>query len=454
MRSIRTILIANRGEIARRIIRTCNRLQIRTVAIYSDADRGAPYVNEATVSHRLKGYESRDTYLNIPRILEIAEEESVDAIHPGYGFLSENADFARSVEEKGIRFIGPGADAISIMGIKVESRKKVISVGVPIVPGYDGEDFKTGAGELGYPVLIKASAGGGGRGMRKVYSEDELFTQLEGAKREALSFFANDSVFLEKLILSPRHIEVQIFGDEYGNTIHLYDRDCSIQRRNQKIIEEAPAPNLSEDVRQKLYEYACRAASSIGYVNAGTVEFVLDESQNIYFLEMNTRLQVEHPVTEAITGLDLVELQIRIAGGESLKDIFPNGTVPMKKGSAIELRVCSEEGFLDSKPGSGRIHLFQYSGDSRLDSGVETGNTISIYYDSMIAKLISFGDTREDALQNSLDNLKKLIILGIPTNLKLLKSILSHDVFQNSKMNTGFIENYISEPDSYSRKRS
>jgi 3-methylcrotonyl-CoA carboxylase alpha subunit len=446
MKNISKILIANRGEIASRIIRTTNILNISSVAIYSIPDRLSPFVKEANEAFPLNGYEAKETYLSIDKILKIASDSGATAIHPGYGFLSENADFAREIENAGIMFIGPSSNAIQSMGDKVESRKKMISIGVPIIPGYDGGTTDENilleeAKKIGFPVMIKASAGGGGRGMRRVYSEKDFFHELAAAKRESKNFFSNDAVFIEKLILNPRHIEVQVFGDSQGNVIHLYDRDCSIQRRNQKIIEEAPAPNLKDSTREKMYECAIRAAKSINYTNAGTVEFVLDENEDFFFLEMNTRLQVEHPVTEMITGLDLVELQIKIAGGSSIFEALPNGKVPIKKGSAIELRICAEE---DTKPVTGTIHFFGIEGSPRIDSGVKSGNSVSIYYDSMIAKVISFAETRSECILKSIKDLNNLIILGLPINDNLLNSILNHDVFQNGSPNTGFFEKYVS----------
>ncbi len=446
MKNISKILIANRGEIASRIIRTTKILNIPSVAIYSIPDYMSPFVREATEAFPLNGSEAKDTYLSIDKILKIASESGATAIHPGYGFLSENADFAREVENAGIIFIGPSSSSIHSMGDKVESRKKMLSIGVPIIPGYNGGSNDENllleeAKKIGFPVMIKASAGGGGRGIRRVYSEKDFFHELAAAKRESKNFFSNDAVFIEKLILNPRHIEVQIFGDSQGNVVHLYDRDCSIQRRNQKIIEEAPAPNLKDTTREKIYESAIRAAKSINYTNAGTVEFVLDENEDFFFLEMNTRLQVEHPVTEMITGLDLVDLQIKIADGSSIFEALPNGKVPSRKGSAIELRICAEE---DTKPVTGTIHYFGIEGSPRIDSGVESGNSVSIYYDSMIAKVISFAETRPECILKSIQNLNNLIILGLPINDLLLNSILHHDVFQNRSPNTGFFEKYVS----------
>lgn len=454
MQKIEKILISNRGEIASRIIKTCKRLQIKTVAIYSDADRNFPFVREADEAVALGGLESKDTYLNVEKIITIALQTKSSAIHPGYGFLSENSNFAEKVEKAGIIFIGPHHTAIFAMGDKVESRKKMKSIEAPVVPGFDGTIINDAqlleeAKKIGFPVMIKASAGGGGRGMRKVFSEKDFYTDLESAKREAKNFFSNDSVFIEKFIVNPRHIEVQIFGDSKGNVIHLYDRDCSIQRRNQKVVEEAPAPNISDKTRNEIYNTAISAGKCINYTNAGTVEFVMDENENFYFLEMNTRLQVEHPVTEMITGLDLVEIQIRIAEGNSIYDCLPNGKVPEAKGSAIELRICAEEGLIDSKPSSGTIRYLNFSEKkgARFDSGVESGNIVSIYYDSLIAKLITYSESRSSSIKNSLNNLKNLIILGIPTNHLLLEKILIHKEFQEGQINTGFLEKHIQHSD-------
>lgn len=446
MKKFSKILIANRGEIARRIQKTIQKLQIASVVIYSDPDRDSPFVKEANEAYPLNGSDARETYLSIEKIIKIALSSGVDAIHPGYGFLSENTAFAIEVEKSGITFIGPSSNAIQSMGDKIESRKKMISIGVPVIPGFHGElkeDFALleEAKNIGFPIMIKASSGGGGRGLRKVFSEKDFFLELASARRESISFFSNDTVFLEKLILNPRHIEVQVFGDSQGNVIHLYDRDCSIQRRNQKIVEEAPAPQISSATREKMYSTAIQAAKSIHYTNAGTVEFVMDENENFYFLEMNTRLQVEHPVTEKITGLDLVELQIKVAEGSSIFESLPEGKIPPSKGSAIELRICAEEGI---KPATGTIHYYSKEGDFRIDSGVESGNSISIYYDSMIAKIISFGETRDLCIQESIQNLSQLTLLGIPINDNLLNSILMNPVFQTGIPNTGFFETYLS----------
>lgn len=442
-RKIQKLLIANRGEIASRIIHTCKKLNIQTIAIYSNPDADKPFVREADKSFSLQGYEAKDTYLNIPKILEIAKQENVNAIHPGYGFLSENSEFAQKVLDSGIIFIGPSPRAIQQMGDKIIAKKLMRELGVPVIPGYEGENQESSylleiAKQIGFPIMIKASAGGGGKGMRRVENENDFLLHLESAKREAKNFFMNDHVFLEKFISSPRHIEVQVFGDKHGNYIHLFERDCSVQRRNQKVIEEAPALFLSHNVRKKMYESALKAVKGIQYENAGTVEFIVDENENFYFLEMNTRLQVEHPVTERITGLDLVELQIRVAEGEQLP---PQETI-RAYGHSIELRVYAEENEI---PSSGKIYNMNlYSGkDVRLDSGVDIGVNISTYYDSMLLKFIGFSGNRKSCIEELISHLNSVYIHGIPNNLYYLKRILEHPEFKKGKVTTKFIEEYI-----------
>lgn len=445
MPKIHKLLIANRGEIALRIIRTCNRLNIKTVAVYSEADKDYPFVKAAGVSYLLGPAEASKSYLNLEKLIEICRTSGADAVHPGYGFLSENEGFAKALQTAGIIFIGPSPDAIRMMGDKTESRKKMKESGVPVIPGYDGNNqdekfLQEEAGRIGYPVMIKASAGGGGKGMRRVDRKEDFLESLHAAKREAKNFFSNDSVFLEKYVLSPRHIEVQIFGDSHGNYAALHDRDCSVQRRHQKVIEEAPAPLLPENIRKEIRDASILAASSIRYENAGTVEFVYSDGK-FYFLEMNTRLQVEHPVTEMITGLDLVELQIRTAEGEKLP--FTADTVPQVKGHAVELRLYAEEHGL---PRSGKIHAFGttegLTEGQRIDSGVESGSYVSVHYDSMIAKLISFGKNREEAIQNALSLTEKNIVFGIPVNHSFLNAVLKHEKFREGGVNTGFLEEY------------
>ncbi|MDX1957163.1 MAG: biotin carboxylase N-terminal domain-containing protein [Leptospiraceae bacterium] len=440
MKKINKILVANRGEIAIRIIRTCDRLGISTVAVFSDIDTDSLHVKKAKEKYRLGKSESSDSYLNIEKIIEACKKTKADAVHPGYGFLSENYEFAKRLEEEGIVFIGPSPNAIQIMGDKIESKRRMISHNVPVIPGYDGseqspESLLLQAKKIGFPVMIKASAGGGGRGIRKVFKEDEFIEALNGAKREAKNFFKNDSVFLEKLILNPRHIEVQVLSDFLGNHNIIFDRDCSIQRRNQKLIEEAPAPNLPDEIRKKIYESAIQAAKSVNYTNAGTVEFVYKDNQ-YYFLEMNTRLQVEHPVTEMISGLDLVEAQIRIARGEEF--IFDKNSKP--KGHSIELRICAETGTLDSIPFSGKIVNYSEPKHFRVDSGVSTGSIVSIYYDSLLAKLIVHEDTREKAISKSIFALKNFVIQGVETNKEYLKKILTLEEFENTSMHTSILE--------------
>ncbi len=441
---IQKLLIANRGEIASRIIQTCKKLNIFSIAIHSNADSDKPFVREADQAILLEGVEAKDTYLKIEKILEIAKQENVNAIHPGYGFLSENPEFALKVLDSGILFIGPSPLAIQQMGDKITSKKIMQNLKVPVITGYEGENQESKhllkkAKEIGFPIMIKASAGGGGKGIRKVENEDEFLFHLESVKRESKNFFMNEQIFLEKFISSPKHIEVQVFGDKHGNYIHLFERDCSIQRKNQKVIEEAPAVSLSPNVKEKIYEAALKAARGIEYENAGTVEFIVDENENFYFLEMNTRLQVEHPVTEQITGLDLVELQIRIAEGEKLP--FTQKEI-QSKGHAIELRVYAEENEL---PSSGKIYQVNFPLDSqiRVDSGIANGVKVSIYYDSMLAKIIVFDQNRKTCIENLIQYLNKTYIHGIPNNLYYLKRILEHSEFQNGKVNTHFIEKYI-----------
>lgn len=439
---IKKILIANRGEIASRIIRTCWKLKIETVAIYSNPDADKPFVKEADKSIPLDGFEAKDTYLNIEKIIHIAKQEGVDAIHPGYGFLSENPIFAQQVREAGIIFIGPSPEAIQKMGDKVLAKKIMKELGVPVIEGYEGENQNPEyllemAKQIGFPVMIKASAGGGGKGMRKVENESEFFSYLESAKREAKNFFMNDHVFLEKFISLPRHIEVQIFGDKHGNYVHFFERDCSIQRRNQKVIEEAPAVSLSHNVKNKIYEAALKAVRGIQYENAGTVEFIVDENENFYFLEMNTRLQVEHPVTEEITGYDLVELQIRVAEGGNL----PSQNRIHLTGHSIELRVYAEENDI---PSSGIIYAHKFpQAIFRVDSGIQNGVYISTYYDSMLAKLIVKEKDRKSCINKLIVYLETSYIHGIPNNLYYLKRILEHPEFQAGNVNTKFIENFI-----------
>ncbi|MCA1029962.1 acetyl-CoA carboxylase biotin carboxylase subunit [Bacillus timonensis] len=439
---MKKILIANRGEIASRIIKTCNEMNIETVAIYSDADKDLPYVKQATKAYRVGEPPVVKSYLQLDKILEIAVDEKVDAIHPGYGFLSENTAFAKAANEKGIKFIGPRSDVISLMGDKVIARNTMIEAGVPVVPGSDqGVDSIEEACELakdmGYPVMLKASGGGGGIGMQRCDNEEALIKAYQSTKGRAKAYFGNDEVFIEKFISEARHIEVQIFGDESGNIVHLFERDCSIQRRNQKVIEETPSPFISKKTRQDICETAVRAAKHVQYTNAGTIEFIVDENENFYFLEMNTRLQVEHPITEMITNLDLVKWQILVSRGENL----PLSQVEITgNGHAIEFRLYAE----DPKtfmPSPGKLEVFTYNQNEgvRLDLGFEEKNVVSPFYDPMIGKVIIFGEDREEAIKRSKAFFSSMKIEGIKSNVPLFLSILSEESFKEGKYTTAYL---------------
>jgi 3-methylcrotonyl-CoA carboxylase alpha subunit len=445
MKRIQKLLIANRGEISTRIQNTCRRLGIATVAVYSEADSTAPFVLSADESVCIGPPEPALSYLNQDAILDACKKTGADALHPGYGFLSENHEFARRLEKEGILFLGPKADSILLMGDKIGSRDSMIRAGVPVVPGFSSDqateaEFLKEANRIGFPVMIKATAGGGGKGMRKVDREEEFSDALTAARREAEKAFGNGKIFIEKFIQNPRHIEFQVFGDNHGNTIHLHERDCSIQRRHQKIIEETPAPHFPAETKSKMAAAAVLAASSIGYRGAGTVEFILGDDGSFYFLEMNTRLQVEHPITELVTGLDLVELQIQIAEGHPIPEPLLNGSVP-QNGHAIEVRVYAEDpnnGFL---PSIGKIEWMKsgFGKGIRFDSGVEIGSEVSIYYDPMIGKLIAHGETREEARLRLLHALQELIIFGPVTNINFLQSILEEPEFIQGKISTQFL---------------
>ena len=447
MATINTLLVANRGEIACRVMRTARALGIRTVAVHSAIDASARHVREADVAHDLGGARPSESYLLMDRIIEAAKATGADAIHPGYGFLSENATFARKLAEAGLIFLGPPADAIDAMGSKSAAKALMERAGVPLVPGYHGEaqdleTFRDAAKRIGYPVLLKAAAGGGGKGMKVVEREAELAEALASAQREAQSSFGDARMLVEKYVLKPRHIEIQVFADTHGNCLYLNERDCSIQRRHQKVVEEAPAPGLSAEQRHAMGEAAVRAAQAIGYVGAGTVEFLLDERGEFFFMEMNTRLQVEHPVTEAITGLDLVAWQIRVARGEALP--IRQAQVPLN-GHAIEVRLYAEDpegGFL---PASGHLRAYrepEAGPGRRVDSGVEQGDDVSPFYDPMVAKLIAWGENREEARQRLLAMLGQTIVGGFKTNLSFLQRILAHRAFADAELDTGFIERY------------
>jgi 3-methylcrotonyl-CoA carboxylase alpha subunit len=442
-----SVLIANRGEIAVRIARTAKRLGIRTIAVYSEADANALHVRVCDEAHCIGPAPARESYLVVENILAVARASKAECIHPGYGFLSENADFAQACADAGIVFVGPPPDAIRAMGLKDRAKALMVKAGVPVVPGYLGDMqdpvfLKRKAYELGYPVLIKAVAGGGGKGMRRVDLHAEFDTALESAQREAKSSFGEARVLIEKYAATPRHIEVQVFGDRHGNVIHLNERDCSLQRRHQKVIEESPAPGMTRELRAVMGEAAAEAARAVGYVGAGTVEFIADGSQGLradafWFMEMNTRLQVEHPVTEAVTGLDLVEWQFRIAHGEALplrqEEVALNG-------HAVEARLYAEDpehGFL---PSTGTLHAFGIAGDVRIDTGVEQGSAVTPYYDAMIAKLIAHAPTRDGALDKLADALDRTVVAGPKTNAAFLAALARADGFRAGKFDTGFID--------------
>ncbi|HVY98340.1 MAG TPA: acetyl/propionyl/methylcrotonyl-CoA carboxylase subunit alpha [Dongiaceae bacterium] len=447
--AIGTVLIANRGEIACRVIRTLRRLGLRSIAVFSEADRHALHVEMADEAHCIGPAPARDSYLNQAAILAAAAASRADAIHPGYGFLSENADFAEACAKAGLVFIGPPVAAIRAMGSKSEAKALMEKAGVPLVPGYHGADqslkvLQQAAEKIGYPVLIKASAGGGGKGMKVVENAKGFAAALESAQREAKSAFGDDRVLVEKYLTKPRHIEAQIFGDGHGNIVHLFERDCSIQRRHQKVVEEAPAPDLPPERRAAIGQAAIEAGRAVGYVGAGTVEFIA-EGGRFYFMEMNTRLQVEHPVTEAITGLDLVEWQIRVARGEKL----PKRQAEIAAhGHAIEVRLYAEDPTRGLLPQAGTLnHLSLPEGIAgiRVDSGIRGGDTVSVHYDPMIAKIIAAGADRTEAITRLRSALAETEIGGLPTNLPLLQAILDHPEFRAGAVDTGFIERHAGQ---------
>jgi 3-methylcrotonyl-CoA carboxylase alpha subunit len=447
-----SLLIANRGEIARRVIRTARRLGLRTIAVYSEADRNAWHVADADEAVLIGGAAARDSYLRIDAILEAARRTGAEAVHPGYGFLSEKPDFADALAAAGLIFVGPPASAIRAMGLKDAAKDIVAKAGVPVVPGYQGTDqspelLRAEAAKTGYPVLIKAVAGGGGKGMRRVETDAEFVKALEGAKREAAGAFGDDRVLIEKYVGRPRHIEIQVFADAHGNAVHLFERDCSLQRRHQKVIEEALAPGMTGAMRAKMGAAAVNAALAIGYRGAGTVEFIVDSSQGLredafFFMEMNTRLQVEHPVTEAITGLDLVELQLRIAAGESL----PPQSEIAARGHAIEARLYAEDpakGFLPSIGTLKRLHLPPEGQGLRIDAGVREGDEVTMFYDPMIAKIIAHGATRDEARLKLARAMEEVEAAGVRTNAAFVARCLRHPGFAAGDIDTGFIDRHI-----------
>ncbi|MFM6999552.1 MAG: acetyl-CoA carboxylase biotin carboxylase subunit [Limnohabitans sp.] len=450
------ILIANRGEIACRVAATARRMGIQTVAVYSDADAGAKHVQACDEAVHVGGSAPKDSYLRWERILQAAKDTGAEAVHPGYGFLSENEDFAKACAAAGLVFIGPPASAILAMGLKAESKRLMESAGVPLVPGYHGADqdpalLQREADRIGYPALIKASAGGGGKGMRVVEKSEDFAAALASCKREAINSFGSDAVLIEKYVQRPRHIEIQVFGDTQGNCVYLFERDCSVQRRHQKVLEEAPAPGMTEALRAQMGAAAVAAAKAVNYVGAGTVEFIVEqtaydqpESMKFYFMEMNTRLQVEHPVTEAITGLDLVEWQLRVASGEPLP--LQQSEIRMT-GHAIEARICAENPDNNFLPATGTLQVYRKPQATsferstiRIDDGVREGDTISPFYDSMVAKLIVHGDTREQALARLDTALAQTQIVGLNTNVQFLRHVVRSKAFATAQLDTALIQ--------------
>jgi 3-methylcrotonyl-CoA carboxylase alpha subunit len=446
---IKTLLIANRGEIARRVMRTAKRMGIRTVAVYSEADAEAPHVREADEAILLGPAPASESYLLADKIIEAAIVTGADAIHPGYGFLSENAGFAEACAKNNIIFVGPSPEAIRAMGLKDQAKALMEKADVPVTPGYHGENQEPAhlaaeAGRIGYPVLIKAVAGGGGKGMRKVEAADDFLAALDSCKRESSKSFGDDRVLIEKFITNPRHIEVQVFGDSRGRVIHLYERDCSLQRRHQKVIEEAPAPGMTPNVRQAMCSAAINAARAVNYVGAGTVEFIVDGSgalreDGFFFMEMNTRLQVEHPVTEMVTGLDLVELQLKVAAGGSVPE---QDTIRLSD-HAMEARLYAEDpvaGFLPSTGPLERLEFPEAAAGRRVDTGVEEGGEVSLFYDPMIAKLIARGESRLEAAHALAEMIDDLIVYPVRTNAGFLRRTVLHEDFLAARLSTGFIE--------------
>ncbi len=443
------ILVANRGEIAVRIIKACQEIGIKTVAIYSKVDKAAPHVQLADETINLGDPTPVESYLNIPKIIKIAQDIGAEAIHPGYGFLAENPDFAQSCNDVNVKFIGPSPKVISLMGDKIAAKKTMEKAMVPVIPGYHGVEQDNAAlvkegKKIGFPLLVKAAAGGGGKGMRLVRSENLLEESIEGAKRESKSAFGDDTVFLEKYLDKPRHIEFQILADEHGNVIHLFERECSIQRRHQKIIEETPSPVMTPQLREKMGNAAVAAAKAVGYTNAGTVEFMVDGDLNFYFMEMNTRLQVEHPITEMTTGIDLVKWQLRIASGMKLslkqKDLT-------QRGHAIECRIYAEDpsnGFL---PSIGTLEKVEAptGPNIRDDSGIYSGMKVTPYYDPMLAKLIAYAENREESINKMIWALSHYVVMGVTTNISFLKTLLKHQEFIKGNITTHFIDDYFKD---------
>ncbi len=446
---IKKILVANRGEIALRVLKTAREMGISVVTVFAEDDKTLPHALYADESYSLGSGALADTYLNKAKLIEIANKSGADAIHPGYGFLSENEEFARMVEKNGIVFIGPTPESIILMGDKIGSKKALEKIKIPLTPGYHGDDqsdenLMQEAKKIGYPVLIKASAGGGGKGMRIVHQDSELLESIRGAKSEGLKSFSSDKVLIEKYVINPRHIEVQLMSDTHGNHLHFFERECSIQRRYQKVVEETPAPNMSQDLRLKICETAVQIAKGINYRGAGTVEFIMSQDGSYYFMEMNTRLQVEHPVTEMVTGHDLVRYQIMVAQGDKL---------PMKqdeikqKGHAIECRIYAEDPDNNFMPTIGRIERIGMPTlrDVRLDCGFLDGTEVGVNYDPMLAKLVVWGEERKTAISKTIQSLDEVLFLGVKTNRDYLKRILAHKNFIDGKTHTHFIPDHKAE---------
>ena len=446
---IKKILIANRGEIAVRIIRACRELGIHCVAVYSTADRSALHAQIADEAVCIGPASVAESYLNMNAIISACMITGCDAVHPGFGFLSENAEFAALCRENNIKFIGPSPESIAMLGDKARAKETMKNSGVPVIPGSEGavktlDEAKAAAAEIGYPVLVKASAGGGGRGIRMVVSESELEKELTIAQQEAKNFFGDDAVYIEKFISRPRHIEVQIMADESGNTVYLGERDCSMQRRNQKVLEETPSPVMTEELRRKMGEAAVKAAKACNYFNAGTIEFLVDENKNFYFMEMNTRIQVEHPITEFVTGIDLVKTQIKVASGEKLD--FSQNDIKIS-GHAIECRINAENPHLNFRPSPGTIDALHIPGGPgiRVDSAVYQGYTIPPYYDSMIAKLIVYAPTRAEAIMKMKWALAEFIVDGVDTNIDFQLELIKNPDFEKGDYDNGFLNELIKQ---------
>ncbi len=450
------VLIANRGEIAVRIIRACREMGIESVSVFSDVDRKALHVRKADYAYPIGPATASESYLNVDRILDVARRSHAEAIHPGYGFLSENARFARACADAGIKFIGPSPESMEMMGSKTRARQNMKRAGVPFVPGsehgLDLDAAKRLAEQIGYPVMLKAAAGGGGKGMRMVSSPGDLPSAYENARSEAQRSFGDNEVYLEKFIVNPRHVEMQIFGDEHGNVVYLGERECSVQRRHQKVMEESPSPIVDEDMRQRMGEIAVRVAKAANYYNAGTIEFLVDQERNFYFLEMNTRLQVEHPVTEFVTGLDLVHLQMRVAAGEKLP--FKQADIKLR-GHAIECRIYAEDPDNNYFPSPGQItRLISPSGPGiRRDSGMYEGWNVPIEYDPLLAKLVGYGENREQAINRLLRALYEYFVGGIKTNTSLFRRILKDPDFRAGNLDTGFLDRLLAKPSNETDER-